>query len=142
MQAVRRVASSLNPVRARAKVLSRETREMRESLIALRRANGMTQKDVADLLGVSQQAVYKLERYDADLRLSTLERYANAVGALVYHRVEADRGQSINLAAAPTWRSPRAATVAPVRPVSPAHVRSVEGWQPTATRAPQEIQAS
>ncbi len=78
---------------------------MKSALIRLRREQGLTQKDVADLLGVTQQAVYKLERYDSDPKFSTIRRYANAVGALVEHRVAPDLGQSVALAAPPLWDS-------------------------------------
>lgn len=44
---------------------------------------GLTQAEVADLLGITPQAVSKYERYDWDPRLSTLERYANAVGVVL-----------------------------------------------------------
>lgn len=54
-------------------------RELVERRIAL----DLTQAEVAELLGVSPQAVSKYERYDWDPRLSTLERYANAVGAVL-----------------------------------------------------------
>ncbi|MDT0169458.1 helix-turn-helix transcriptional regulator [Pseudarthrobacter sp. BRE9] len=87
-------------VRARAKVLAREHRTMRSELVALRREAGLTQGDVANRMGVTQQAVSKFERYDSDPKLSTVRRYANAVGALVEHRVERDQGQSLVLAAA------------------------------------------
>lgn len=98
-------------VRARAKILARSDRRMRAELIELRRNAGMTQQDVADLLGISQQAVQKLEAYDADPKLSTLRRYANAVGAIVTHYVESDRGQSDSYAASDAWPSQgRAAT--------------------------------
>lgn len=107
MQALRKFTSNtLNPARARAKVLARENREMRADLVSARRQAGLSQKDVADRMGVSQQAVYKLERYDADPRISTLERYANAVGALIFHRVVIDRGQSVSLAAKSPWAAP------------------------------------
>jgi len=59
--------------------------------VAIRREAGFTQHDVADLMGRTQQAVQKLERYDADPQLSTLRRrYANAVGAIVTHEVRRD----------------------------------------------------
>lgn len=77
-------------VQARAKALASEDRAMRNALIALRREAGLTQKEVAEFMGCSQQAVHKLERYDADPKLSTLRRYANAVGAMVSHRVTRD----------------------------------------------------
>jgi len=63
---------------------------MRKALVALRREAGLTQQDVADFMGCTQQAVQKLERYDADPQLSTLRRYANAVGAVVSHQVRRD----------------------------------------------------
>lgn len=87
-------------IRARAKVLAREHRTMRSELTLLRREAGLSQGDVAERMGVTQQAVSKFERYDSDPKLSTVRRYANAVGALVEHRVERDQGQSVALAAA------------------------------------------
>lgn len=89
-----------NAVRSRAKVLARQHRMMRSELVQLRREGGLTQGDIAELMGVTQQAVSKFERYDSDPKLSTVRRYANAVGALVEHRVERDYGQSISLATA------------------------------------------
>lgn len=97
--------SPLALVRSRAKVLAREDRLMRSELVRIRRQNKLTQKDVADLLGVSHQAVQKLERYDADPKLSTLRRYANAVGAIVEHSVTVDVGQSAAMAAPSQWES-------------------------------------
>lgn len=102
------LAKSVAPlklVRARAKVLAREDRHMRSELVRLRRNAKLTQKNVAEMLGVTPQAVAKLERYDADPKLSTLRRYANAVGAIVEHRVTADCGQSIYMASASRWES-------------------------------------
>lgn len=127
MQELRRLAANMNPVRARAKVLARENRRMRTELIAARREAGLTQQDVADRMGVSQQAVHKLERYDADPRLSTIERYANAVGALIEHRVEIDRGQSLRLAIASDWATAPMASVQ-VRGVADRRVAQLEGW--------------
>lgn len=67
--------------RARAMVENRLDflRELVERRIAL----GLTQAEIADLLGITPQAVSKYERYDWDPRLSTLERYANAVGVVL-----------------------------------------------------------
>jgi len=50
----------------------------------IRRARGLTQTQVAAAMGTSQSAVAKLERGESDPRLSTVARYALAVG----HRVE------------------------------------------------------
>ncbi len=92
---------SAETIRARAKVLAREDYAMRSDLVALRRQAGLTQKQVAERMGITQQAVHKLERYDSDPKLSTVRRYANAVGALIEHRVVPDMGQSVLLAATP-----------------------------------------
>lgn len=90
-------------VKARAKVLAREDREMKLNLIQVRHSAGLSQRQVAEIMGISQQAVQKLERYDSDPKLSTLRRYANAIGALVSHQVTQDLGQSVWLAAASRW---------------------------------------
>jgi ribosome-binding protein aMBF1 (putative translation factor) len=64
-------------------------REMAESarrqallaeLIAERRAAGLSQAEVADRMGTSQPAVARVEAGAVDVRLSTLQRYAAAVG--------------------------------------------------------------
>ncbi len=65
----------------------------------LRRARRLTQTQVAAAMGTSQSAVAKLERAESDPRLSTVARYALAVGhdlhyALIPHGesgAEADR---------------------------------------------------
>ncbi|SMY04247.1 DNA-binding transcriptional regulator, XRE-family HTH domain [Brevibacterium sp. 239c] len=90
-------------VKTRAKVLAREDRELKAALIRVRRRSGLSQQDVADRLGVTQQSIYKFERYDSDPKASTVRRYANAVGALVEHRVHTDIGQSVHLAARDRW---------------------------------------
>lgn len=44
-----------------------------------RRAAGLSQTELAARMGTSQSAVARLERGDADTRLSTVERYAAAL---------------------------------------------------------------
>lgn len=77
----------------RAKQLAKADYRLISALVRVRRDSGMSQQDVADRLGLTQQAVAKIERYDNDPKLSTLRRYAHAIGALVDHVVEADEGQ-------------------------------------------------
>lgn len=50
----------------------------------IRRARGLTQTQVAATMGTSQSAVAKLERGESDPRMSTVARFALAVG----HRIE------------------------------------------------------
>jgi transcriptional regulator with XRE-family HTH domain len=80
----------------RAKMLAKNDYKFLADLVRVRVDGGLTQEDVADRMGISQQAVSKLENYNADPKLSTLRRYAHAVGALVAHVVEPDSGQLEN----------------------------------------------
>ena len=54
-------------------------RECVAGLVAERVALGLTQTDVAARMGTSQSAVARLESGEADVRVSTLERYASAL---------------------------------------------------------------
>lgn len=55
-------------------------RELAATLVELRRESGLSQTQVAARMGTSQSAVARLETGEVDVRLSTLERYAAAVG--------------------------------------------------------------
>ncbi len=58
-----------------------------DQLVELRKSKGLTQRDVADRLGVDQSAIARIESGDRDPHLSTLRRYALAIGAEVEHKV-------------------------------------------------------
>ena len=60
-------------------------REMRER----RQAKGLSQTEVAARMGTSQSAVARLEAGTSDVRLSTLLRYAEAIGAELDVRLQA-----------------------------------------------------
>ncbi|NUW33520.1 helix-turn-helix transcriptional regulator [Nonomuraea sp. SMC257] len=64
-------------------------RDMRliETLVGIRRQRGMTQADVAERMGRSQPAVSDFERLGGDPHLSTIRRYALAIGVDVFHAV-------------------------------------------------------
>jgi ribosome-binding protein aMBF1 (putative translation factor) len=49
--------------------------------IKLRQQRGMTQADLAKAIGTRQANVSRLERFDANLTLGTLEKVARALGA-------------------------------------------------------------
>lgn len=91
---IRSVRDSTNYRRAQA--LAANDYKLIADLVEVRKQNGLKQQDVADLLGISQQAVSKIESHDSDPKLSTLRMYANAIGALVAHAVEPDTGQLEN----------------------------------------------
>jgi predicted transcriptional regulator len=57
--------------------------ELMKELVKARRERGLSQTEIAARMGTSQSAVARLERGDLDVRLSTLERYAAAVGHTV-----------------------------------------------------------
>ena len=52
-----------------------------DSLKALRKKRGISQEVVARRMGVTQPAVAAFEHYDANPRMSSIRRYALAVGA-------------------------------------------------------------
>lgn len=57
------------------------------SLVTYRKKTGLTQRDIAAAMSVTQSAVARLENRllsDADVTLKTLERYAEAVGVRMH----------------------------------------------------------
>ena len=58
-------------------------RALINELVKVRKEGGLSQTEVAAYMGTSQSAVARLERGDGDVRLSTLERYAAALGQTV-----------------------------------------------------------
>ena len=63
--------------------LAGRRRELMKELVEARLERGWSQTEIAARMGTSQSAVARLERGDLDVRLSTLERYATAVGRTV-----------------------------------------------------------
>lgn len=97
-------------------------------LIALRKEHGLSQAEVARRMGVSQPTVAGFERYDANPTLSTLRRYALAVGArlethVVDDSVVRDREYGASVAGE-TFTTSAGAGAAPV----------IGSWVPTASR--------
>jgi predicted transcriptional regulator len=62
-------------------------RQLATELVELRKRSGLSQTQVAARMGTSQSAVARIEAGDVDVRLSTLERYASAVGRQVEVRL-------------------------------------------------------
>ena len=76
-------------------------REMAESrrrllgeLVSQRRSLGLSQTEVAARMGTSQSAVARVEAVAGDVRLSTLERYAEAVGHTLRWSLEPASGRA------------------------------------------------
>ena len=60
-----------------------ERRRLVSELTAQRQSAGLSQTQVAARMGTSQSAVARLEAGEADVRASTLERYAAAIGSQI-----------------------------------------------------------
>lgn len=70
------------------KEMAARRRALTQELVARRLELGLSQTEVAARMGTSQSAVARLESGNADVRLSTLERYAAAVGHLLDWRLQ------------------------------------------------------
>ena len=67
-----------------------ERRLFLRDLAARRERLGLSQTTVAARMGTSQSAVARLEAGEADVRLSTVERYAAALGVRVAWQIVGD----------------------------------------------------
>jgi transcriptional regulator with XRE-family HTH domain len=76
-------------VRREAEAVARDM-NLIETLVKIRKSRGLTQQQVAERMGRSQPAVSDFERIGGDPHLSTIRRYALAIGANVRHGVVCD----------------------------------------------------
>ena len=76
------------PVLPGFKEMAQRRRALAEELVGRRLALGLSQTEVAARMGTSQSAVARLESGASDIRLSTLERYAAAVGYVIDWRLQ------------------------------------------------------
>jgi transcriptional regulator with XRE-family HTH domain len=60
--------------------LGEQRRDLVAELVAVRRGLGLSQTELAALMGTSQSTVARLESGKDDVLLSSLQRYAGAVG--------------------------------------------------------------
>jgi ribosome-binding protein aMBF1 (putative translation factor) len=68
--------------------MSQDRGRLMRELAARRQETGLSQTEVAARMGTSQSAVARLESGDADVRASTLERYAAALGTEITWKVQ------------------------------------------------------
>ena len=90
MPGFREMALRRMPDERAARMAEDRTRLVRE-LAEQRQASGLSQTEIAARMGTSQSAVARLESGTTDVRASTLERYAAAVGRQItwkLHRPE------------------------------------------------------
>ncbi len=83
-----------SPSQRRADALAFADEKLHSDLVAARIRAGLTQQTVAERLGVSQPTIAAFERYDNDPHLSTVRRYAHAVGVVISHSVREDDGHA------------------------------------------------
>ena len=69
--------------------MAAERRRLVGELAQQRKSARLSQTEVAARMGTSQSAVARLETGDADVRASTLERYAAAIGSQITWRPQA-----------------------------------------------------
>ncbi|WP_309305593.1 helix-turn-helix domain-containing protein [Schaalia dentiphila] len=96
-----------------------------EDLVSLRKEHKLSQRTVAERMGVSQPTVAAFERYDANPTVSSIIRYAMAVDALLDIKVVDDCGEGVPA----TWQMTGAAqtTVCVPMPSRKAQVVA-DGW--------------
>lgn len=70
--------------------LAREDRKLLADLVEIRRSLGISQAELAAQIGVTQATVSEFERLGNDPRMSTIRRYARALGVMVKHYVDLD----------------------------------------------------
>lgn len=83
---------ALAKIEARAEEIRREI-----TLAKIREELNLSQKELAQSLGVSQPSIAKLENVDNDPKLSTLKRYIKALGGELSIDVTLPNGKRIGL---------------------------------------------
>ena len=74
------VAGATTDMAERRRIMEVSRRQAIAELAAQRRATGLSQTDIAARMGTSQSAIARFETGDGDVRATTLERYAAAIG--------------------------------------------------------------
>lgn len=83
--------SAVNPAFPRLVQAAEDRRLLLRSLAAARKHAGRSQTDIAAAMGSSQAQVARLEAAECDVRVSTLEKFAAALGMRIEWRlIDAD----------------------------------------------------
>lgn len=80
-----------DPDAKRAKEDAEALMQLIQTLVAHRKSSKLTQKTVAADMETTQSAVSEFERLGGDPRLSTIMRYARAVGLKIYVKAHTDQ---------------------------------------------------
>jgi transcriptional regulator with XRE-family HTH domain len=76
-----KITPAVTDASRRATKLTRDLRRVIRDLKNIREARGLSASHVADTIGVHRSVISKFENQTGDPKLSTLLRYAHAVGA-------------------------------------------------------------
>ena len=125
--------TDLTEVELNAIALADAELDMLADLVKMRRAKGLTQDDVAAAIGRNKSAISRFERLDSDPRLSTVRRYARAIGALITHKVT--DFQSSNEATGPRIDEPVQVDEAKLAPATTVSVRHRIDWDISISRS-------
>lgn len=90
-----------NPAFSRQVAFALRRRELLRELARRRERQGLSQDEVAARMSTSQPAIAKIEAGDTDPRISTLDRYAAALGFWIEHRLVPIERLAAGAAAAP-----------------------------------------
>ena len=105
-----------------------------EGLVSLRKEHSLSQRTVAERMGVSQPTVAAFERYDANPTVSSIIRYAMAVDAVLDIKVVDDCGEGVPA----TWQMTGAAKATVRVPATPRKAQVIaDGW--TITQEPAHV---
>lgn len=85
-----------SPEALRADLLAEHDQQLLDALVRVRKERGLSQAQVATVMGVKQPTIADFEAHDSNPTLARIRRYAHAVGALISHRVELDSGQLLD----------------------------------------------
>ena len=72
------------------KEMAARRRALADDLVERRVKLGLSQTEVAERMGTSQSAIARFESGEFDVRLSTLERYAAAIGCSLDWKIRRD----------------------------------------------------
>jgi transcriptional regulator with XRE-family HTH domain len=77
-------------IRARSRENTRAVLDFKAALVQQRKDHHLSQQEVAERMGASQPTVSQFETYDSNPTMRTVQKYANAVDALIQMHVRDD----------------------------------------------------
>ncbi|ODR08089.1 hypothetical protein BHQ15_09735 [Mycolicibacillus koreensis] len=75
--------------------LARSENQLIRELIAVRQRRGLKPAEVARKMGVDRSVVTRFESGATNPTMATVNRYAEAVGAMIRYTVESDAGRAV-----------------------------------------------